>query len=52
MQSQTLIENISLDENIVPSAESLVVMKMIDETEFVQDILASEEEECWNEALK
>lgn len=38
--------------NESPSDESMAVMKMTDETKFVQDILLSEEEECWNEALK
>ena len=41
-----------IQENIAPSAENLAVMKMTDETDFVKTILASEEEECWDEALK
>jgi len=38
--------------NELISDESMAIMKMTDETKFVQDILLSEEEECWNEALK
>jgi len=38
--------------NESPSDESMAIMKMTDETEFVQKILLSEEEECWDEALK
>ncbi len=34
--------------NIIPS-ESLAIMKLTDETAFVQDIINSKEEDCWND---
>jgi hypothetical protein len=33
--------------NIIPP-ESLAIMKLTDETGFVQDVINSKEEDCWN----
>jgi hypothetical protein len=38
----------SQEENTIPP-ESLAMMKVTDETAFVQDVINSEEEDCWND---
>lgn len=38
----------SQEENRIPP-ESMAMMKIIDETAFVQDVINSKEEDCWND---
>ncbi|MCK5522184.1 MAG: hypothetical protein KAI83_03530 [Thiomargarita sp.] len=38
----------SQEENIIPP-ESMAMMKITDETAFVQDVINSKEEDCWND---
>jgi hypothetical protein len=36
------------EKNIIPP-ESMAMMKITDETAFVQDVINSKEEDCWND---
>jgi len=52
---ETLSESIVLTKNNLDNSnntippESLAIMKLTDETAFVQDVINSKEEDCWND---
>lgn len=41
--------NMLVEQGMEIPSESLETMRMVDDTRFVQDVIASAEEDCWNE---